>query len=318
MKDGSTKTLPLGTLVRGEKFARKFRLTDVPATVTPTWRWTRKKHKGDIALTQSKDTQWELTVSIDSASFEEDGDYTQNLIVMIGDEKQKITVTFSIARQSATPQAPLIIDNTAVRPTRMVWRRRMSFITDFEAWAAVFIVATLIVIRVIGGPVNDAVSAFVSNLTTAASDIGTQTLITFSPHVEASVPQVTDSPTAELPTPTNIPPTLEPTIAPTQTPTVAPTATVTVCTNILPSHLEVGASGTVSVQSTSALRLRSDPTVNGSTLYGMTYNTVFAVIDGPVCADGYRWWLIRLTETLTEGWAAENNDTNYFLAPTVP
>jgi hypothetical protein len=46
-------------------------------------------------------------------------------------------------------------------------------------------------------------------------------------------------------------------------------------------------------------------------------NTKVEIIGGPVCADGYLWWKIRVLDHPEEGWSAETtrSGTKYFLAP---
>ncbi len=48
----------------------------------------------------------------------------------------------------------------------------------------------------------------------------------------------------------------------------------------------------------------------------MPTGTTFTVIDGPRCANNYRWWQVRLANG-TSGWAAEGDAANYFLEPNV-
>jgi hypothetical protein len=42
---------------------------------------------------------------------------------------------------------------------------------------------------------------------------------------------------------------------------------------------------------------------------------VFTVIDGPVCADGYAWFLVVYGGGQLEGWIAEGDDEGYFVGP---
>jgi hypothetical protein len=97
-------------------------------------------------------------------------------------------------------------------------------------------------------------------------------------------------------TPTPIAPTatLRPTDVPQPTP--APTAT--------PEGLFAGGEAIVSGTG-SALRLRSDPGLQSTTLKTVADGTRLKVLEGPREADGLRWWRLQDQSDGAEGWAAE-------------
>lgn len=54
------------------------------------------------------------------------------------------------------------------------------------------------------------------------------------------------------------------------------------------------------------LQLRSSPAVSGEVLDQLDQGQVIMVIEGPVEADEYLWWRVRLNDGGLEGWVAEN------------
>jgi len=48
----------------------------------------------------------------------------------------------------------------------------------------------------------------------------------------------------------------------------------------------------------------------------MAEGTIFDVIGGPVCQDGFTWWQIRTLDGSLTGWSAEgSSEDDYFMAP---
>ena len=76
----------------------------------------------------------------------------------------------------------------------------------------------------------------------------------------------------------------------------APTAT--------PEGLFTGGDAIVSGTG-SALRLRSDPGLQSTTLKTVTDGTRLKILEGPREADGLRWWRMQDPSDGAEGWAAE-------------
>lgn len=97
-------------------------------------------------------------------------------------------------------------------------------------------------------------------------------------------------------TPTPIVPTATP--RPTDVPRPAPAPTAT------PEGLFVGGEAIVSGTG-SALRLRSDPGLQSTTLKTVTDGTRLKILEGPRDADDLRWWRMQDPTDGAEGWAAE-------------
>jgi hypothetical protein len=85
-----------------------------------------------------------------------------------------------------------------------------------------------------------------------------------------------------------------PTVRP--SPTLAPTAT--------PEGLFVNGEAIVSGTG-SALRLRSDPGLQATTLKTVADGTRLKILEGPREVDGLRWWRMQDQTDGAEGWAAE-------------
>jgi hypothetical protein len=110
-----------------------------------------------------------------------------------------------------------------------------------------------------------------------------------SAEVQVPLVVVSVTPTPIVPTAT-----LRPTDMPLSTP--APTAT--------PEGLFVGGEAIVSGTG-SALRLRSDPGLQSTTLKTVIDGTRLTILEGPREADDLRWWRMRDQSDGAEGWAAE-------------
>jgi hypothetical protein len=82
----------------------------------------------------------------------------------------------------------------------------------------------------------------------------------------------------------------------------------------LPSRLQVAQQGQVAITDGTPSRLRSEPGLIGEETDLMVEGISFTILNGPSCANGYRWWEIQLADGTT-GWAAEADVTAYFLEP---
>ncbi|MCB9437673.1 MAG: FecR domain-containing protein [Anaerolineales bacterium] len=127
-------------------------------------------------------------------------------------------------------------------------------------------------------------------------------------------PSNTPTPTATwtpsvTPLPTN-------TLFPTRTATGSATATIdpnsVPCPGAPLSRLYVGDTARVIVQS--GLSLRDEPGFLSVIIAYLAYQEEVLVIDGPVCANDFRWWYVR-TEEDVEGWSAEGGIDAYYLEP---
>jgi len=109
----------------------------------------------------------------------------------------------------------------------------------------------------------------------------------------------------------------------TATPLPSPTALTTLadysCSSMAP-QLRIGDSAYIVA---SSIWLRSEPTLGNDTKlenYQQFASVILTVLEGPECVDTYTFWRVQVTEigeggTSREGWMAEADDTEYFLAP---
>ena len=86
------------------------------------------------------------------------------------------------------------------------------------------------------------------------------------------------------------------------------------CPDVVVARLSIGMHGVVTPGSPN--RLRSEPTTASShnILDVINAGEEFAVVGGPTCADGYRWWQVEFRGLI--GWTAEGDDQDYYVAPT--
>lgn len=90
------------------------------------------------------------------------------------------------------------------------------------------------------------------------------------------------------------------------------------CPNAPLTRFAVGATGLVrpaKIGTTpNSARVRDAASTSGKLLSYVPENTPFTVTGGPVCADGYVWWEIKVSAAL-KGWTAEGDHKNYFIIP---
>jgi hypothetical protein len=91
------------------------------------------------------------------------------------------------------------------------------------------------------------------------------------------------------------------------------TAAEMICSGTPPSALWVGAHGRVPLLLRGTVRMRTEPATSASIIHELVAGDEFDVIRGPICGS-YAWWQIQLTDG-TVGWAAEGDDTQYFVEP---
>lgn len=83
-----------------------------------------------------------------------------------------------------------------------------------------------------------------------------------------------------------------------------------------PLNLDIGEQARVIYNDTQPKRLRSAPSTTGVVLADLIENIPLVILDGPVCAESYNWWKVRvLTSNPIEGWLAEGGPANYWIAP---
>ncbi len=108
--------------------------------------------------------------------------------------------------------------------------------------------------------------------------------------------------------------------APRQTPTlfIFPAAVVATpeCQNAPRSRLIIHERGRVTDEDPSRLRMRSGPGTQNTIVAQLAVDTVFFVLEGPVCGDTYAWWRVRYRDQ--EGWIAEGEPGLYYVEPYLP
>ncbi len=83
------------------------------------------------------------------------------------------------------------------------------------------------------------------------------------------------------------------------------------CPGAPPLRLAVGGQGQVTPGLPN--KLRSQPSISGAQIGTLEEGTVFSVVGGPHCADGYTWW--KVSAGGVEGWTASGSGGEYWVAP---
>jgi hypothetical protein len=66
------------------------------------------------------------------------------------------------------------------------------------------------------------------------------------------------------------------------------------------------------------VRVRTSPGIDQTLVTSFSPNDRVQILEGPVCANGYVWWLIQRDIDQTQGWAAEGGDQIYWILPCTP
>jgi hypothetical protein len=85
------------------------------------------------------------------------------------------------------------------------------------------------------------------------------------------------------------------------------------CPGALPYRLTIGELGQVTPGG--ANNVRDLPTTSGARVGVIRAETIFTVLDGPTCADGFTWWRIATRDGSITGWTVESISTSYALQP---
>ncbi|MFP4321420.1 MAG: Ig-like domain-containing protein, partial [Anaerolineales bacterium] len=85
------------------------------------------------------------------------------------------------------------------------------------------------------------------------------------------------------------------------------------CLGAPPPRLQVGDRGVVVPDDPAPLRVRAEPNLQSQILTEIPPETVFDVIGGPICADGFIWWNITVEGQDVAGWSAEGTPDDYFM-----
>jgi hypothetical protein len=85
----------------------------------------------------------------------------------------------------------------------------------------------------------------------------------------------------------------------------------------LPTQLAIGARARVNFTDGTPLRLRAEPSLDAAEIMRMPEGTEFTIIAGPACENAaryYRFWQVQLDDGIV-GWAAEADNSDYFIEP---
>ncbi|NDJ75918.1 MAG: VWA domain-containing protein [Chloroflexi bacterium] len=85
------------------------------------------------------------------------------------------------------------------------------------------------------------------------------------------------------------------------------------CPDVPLPRLVIGQRGRVTFEDLRPQRVRAEPGLDGAIIARMELGDTFNVLDGPICADGYMWWLVQNNEVY--GWTAEGVFGAYYLEP---
>lgn len=97
---------------------------------------------------------------------------------------------------------------------------------------------------------------------------------------------------------------------------VTPVGDGTICD--FPLNMRIGDRARVMYNDSSPKRLRNQPNLNGAVLADLVENVPLEIIGGPICANTYNWWQVRvLASNPVVGWLAEGGPANYWIAPVI-
>lgn len=91
---------------------------------------------------------------------------------------------------------------------------------------------------------------------------------------------------------------------------IAPPVAIT-CPGFMPSRLEINMFGQVTPGP--ANNFRDGPTLSSNVIGQLPGETIFLVLDGPVCADNMAWWQVDYNGQI--GWTSEGTGAEYWLQP---
>jgi len=126
---------------------------------------------------------------------------------------------------------------------------------------------------------------------------------------------ITSLVTAPTTTTTSTTTTSSPTAIPTSS-VVIPVGATVLCPGAPVSIVRSGINGRVFVGGADRgpLNVRQTASTTAPIARIIPEGTVFAIIGGPQCADGYTWWQVRLDDGIV-AWVAEGTSTQYFIEP---
>ncbi|MCB9452222.1 MAG: SH3 domain-containing protein [Anaerolineaceae bacterium] len=92
---------------------------------------------------------------------------------------------------------------------------------------------------------------------------------------------------------------------------MGPEVEPSVCAPALP--MSIGTMGYVNYKDMSPKHLRTGPSLSAATIVRLLDGIGFEVIGGPVCADSYNWWQVRILTTDVVGWLSEGGPPAYWI-----
>src|SRR5690606_32864659 len=104
------------------------------------------------------------------------------------------------------------------------------------------------------------------------------------------------------------------------TPFIMPTAPPTrgpFCSGLLPTRLTLNMRGRVTEEDDRSLNIREGAGTSARIVSQLFPDETFAVLEGPLCADGYTWYRVRARDG-RNGWIAEGNNEVYYVEPYPP
>jgi Tol biopolymer transport system component len=94
-----------------------------------------------------------------------------------------------------------------------------------------------------------------------------------------------------------------------------PATTAYSCLGALPPRLQIGDHAYVSFDPPLSSRLRNGPGTGFSIASTIPPGKAIEVLDGPVCANNWTWWKVRIIENNLVGWSVEGDRESYWLVP---
>jgi hypothetical protein len=86
------------------------------------------------------------------------------------------------------------------------------------------------------------------------------------------------------------------------------------CPNAPVSHLSSGDRAGVTYSNGINVRVRSGAGTKYDKVASLPEGALMSIVDGPICADDYVWWKVKVDKGPT-GWVAEGEPGNYFIEP---
>jgi hypothetical protein len=183
-------------------------------------------------------------------------------------------------------------------------------------------VIRLLLISAIISLLSTSTSVSLNNTGTPASlSAAASTQRTIAAPTDIRMPVVTETTTTHPPRPTAtrttsigaLPPSFTPTSRPTNTTVRPPRPTATervICPGLIEPRLVIGERAQVAHNDSN--NIRSRPGTSSPRIGSIPGGSQVTVLDGPVCADGYVWWLVDFERLV--GWTAEGG-TSYWIRP---